>query len=1022
MVQTANTVFRDFVTDNIPASGTWKPYKPDIRELLTYLENGVAGAAAGAVIFASKAAMDADLAYAADVMAWVLGDATAANNGVYQKQGASGSGSWTRLGDLPYGFIPAANAGAGTANAIVATTSIPLPDADGGALIALPIVANNTASPVTVAFNGAAALTIKTVSGNDIAIGGLTTGMIVAGYKSGTTFRLLSDQASAAIQAGAEAAQGYAEDWAIRPEDDPVPVAAGGDGSTTFSALHWAAKAAANAIDAYPATRTALGALDTTQKTVAYLLEEGREGAFKRVNTVEYSGWITADTRQAIIVQSTFDANFAWLRTGFDKMDLRWFGAPADGADSLEDGETVKGDWVTATAYVAGDLVWEASSGSRLGYICLVDHTSGTFATDLASGNWAVGAFTGTDNTAALQAMFALHEATGIPMLVPNGKFRCINPSEVVDSAFITLAGRSYDLEIQGDILIDDGLDAGANYNFFQTDTYDTNEDRSERDLFCIAGKGNFRGTWSHKPAGGSSTGRGHIFRLSGFKRITLTGFGMWDIAGKISRSRTNESVSNHLLHCERIASDSLRWTDTVDATIMGCEVWHADDDAINIHATDSGDELSICERIQIIGNDLYDIEGLICLGMRNGVVSGNTLKLTHGTCIYLGGRVGDEGDNAALNIVCVSNPIFDPLTRSNDGSTLSAASSESGAINVGSVQASWIAGAYNSGSGLIRDPLTAPGMVYYNSDLDTASVPQGGGMEVFGNPTRRTLPSVAKFSDWGFGLMFHSTGWIDPAVADTNFVTNGITLRSDIENFRVVPDVTGFRLGQGVFLHFLSADTYQRSWAFRNGRIAGGVVRDCRHGISHSLVAGTVAEYFVDVTVDGVEFDLDPYQVSPARTSATAGTWNSGATDPEKNAGIRMLNLYGMRVRGCKFMNLYEPIYGDATQSRADYDSNLVLCDPVSHAYDAGNLGVGVPYAAGPGFRHMIVDCLPTSADFGKVKNICRRGGSAVPTTGKYVIGHTFEVNMTGGIGVDRYRRATTGSNHVVATDWLAF
>jgi len=42
----------------------------------------------------------------------------------------------------------------------------------------------------------------------------------------------------------AEAFAGYAEEWAINPEDDPVSVNAGGDDLTTFSALHWAAKAA----------------------------------------------------------------------------------------------------------------------------------------------------------------------------------------------------------------------------------------------------------------------------------------------------------------------------------------------------------------------------------------------------------------------------------------------------------------------------------------------------------------------------------------------------------------------------------------------------------------------------------------------------------------------------------------------------------------------------------------------------------------------------------------------------------
>ncbi|WP_164777821.1 tail fiber domain-containing protein [Sinorhizobium meliloti] len=135
-------------------------------------------------------------------MAWVVGDPTVANNGVYQKNGASGTGSWTRRRDLPYSFIVASDVGAGTLNAIQATTSIP---ASESALILLNIFEANTASPVTVSFNGEAALTVKTNSGNDVSAGGLTAGMIVLGIVSGSTFRLVSDQASASIVAAAEA-------------------------------------------------------------------------------------------------------------------------------------------------------------------------------------------------------------------------------------------------------------------------------------------------------------------------------------------------------------------------------------------------------------------------------------------------------------------------------------------------------------------------------------------------------------------------------------------------------------------------------------------------------------------------------------------------------------------------------------------------------------------------------------------------------------------------------------------------
>jgi len=212
MVQTAETIFRDFETDGVPASGKHQPKKSEIRPWGARLEGLYSAAqAGGGLAYETKADLTADLAHDASQIAWVMEDTTAANNGIYAKVGADGAGSWNRLGDLPYSYIKASNAGAGTANAIVATTSIPIPAADGGALIALPIVADNTGSPVTVSFNGGAALTVKTSSGNDVSVGGLTAGMIVAGYVSGATFRLLTDQASAAVVADAEAAADRAE-------------------------------------------------------------------------------------------------------------------------------------------------------------------------------------------------------------------------------------------------------------------------------------------------------------------------------------------------------------------------------------------------------------------------------------------------------------------------------------------------------------------------------------------------------------------------------------------------------------------------------------------------------------------------------------------------------------------------------------------------------------------------------------------------------------------------------------------
>lgn len=205
MVELAANIWADG-----PSSDPYEPDKAQIRAWGTWLEGIVtAFTSNGGLVYNSKASLDSDLAHDPKSMAWVVGDPSASNNGIYLKIGVSGTGSWLRVADLPYSFIIASDIGAGTANAIQATTSIPV---SGSALIWMNIAETNGPGPVTVQFNGTGPVyTIKTNSGNDPAAGGLPGGMIVLGTLSGTTFRLLNDQVSSAIVAAAEAAQAAAE-------------------------------------------------------------------------------------------------------------------------------------------------------------------------------------------------------------------------------------------------------------------------------------------------------------------------------------------------------------------------------------------------------------------------------------------------------------------------------------------------------------------------------------------------------------------------------------------------------------------------------------------------------------------------------------------------------------------------------------------------------------------------------------------------------------------------------------------
>ncbi len=229
MPLTAAEVFRDFVTDGVPSSGEHDPSKPEIRTLLGGYEQVINSfLASGGKVYVTKVTLDADLNHEAKTMAWVVGDATAASNGVYQKQGAYGTGSWTRIADLPYSFIVANDAGAGTPNSIVATSSLPI---SPSALVLLNIFETNTGSPVIVSFNGAPTLRIRTNSGNDIAPGGLQAGMLVMGRMSGTTFRLVSDQVASAIIAQAEAAAAEAANYAALALNNWVVDTFTGDGT-----------------------------------------------------------------------------------------------------------------------------------------------------------------------------------------------------------------------------------------------------------------------------------------------------------------------------------------------------------------------------------------------------------------------------------------------------------------------------------------------------------------------------------------------------------------------------------------------------------------------------------------------------------------------------------------------------------------------------------------------------------------------------------------------------------------------
>lgn len=208
--------------------------------VLGAIDAAVAGfQAGGGVIFQTKAQADGLLTYDANRMAWVVNDSTPANNGIYQKVGASGSGSWTKVAELPYSYINTQNDGSGAADAVAATSSIPVSATAYAQLISVSFTAENT-GPMTVAINGEAPRDLVLNTGGALPAGYVQNGMsALVTLDSDGAYRLFSYGDASAIQAAAEAALDSITDKYLGEHADDIAATTAAGGSPATGALYW---------------------------------------------------------------------------------------------------------------------------------------------------------------------------------------------------------------------------------------------------------------------------------------------------------------------------------------------------------------------------------------------------------------------------------------------------------------------------------------------------------------------------------------------------------------------------------------------------------------------------------------------------------------------------------------------------------------------------------------------------------------------------------------------------------------
>lgn len=690
--------------------------------------------------------------------------------------------------------------------------------------------------------------------------------------------------------------------------------------------------------------------------------------------TRDDSDTTTADNGGTVLVDAS---GRRWKRIFDGRVNVQWFGAVADGADS----------------------------GS---------------------------AYTGTDNTSAFQTALNYCGLNDKPLYIPFGKYRFAALTVNDTSSLLLNYDRHVIVSDGAELLMDE--DAPNSYSvidFIRTPSLDTSTALDDRDLLSITGV-TFRGRWTH-----SKTYSGvNVLTVQNFKRIELHNVKVYDLRAKFSRSRYIGSVNITDFTGERIASDCLRFIDSPNVTINGFTLREIDDDCIALHQSSTA-IADVRQSISITNGVIEKCEGILVLGARNTTVSGVTMRLCYGTQIYVGGKVSTEGDTSPFAVNISNVNVVDPLNRADGGSngippTALLTSLEAAIVVAGiepSAATSTVRPEFYTGGAFVvpYDNDSASDPIFYNTTAASKSINGAFNVSVTGFNVIRTLPSVAAYADWGFGNAFSRYGYFNPAVADANFATHGVMLVGAMKGATVsAGNVFGFPNGAAVYLKSSAALAADRDREFENVIISNVNGRHVKYGVTHSLTAAA-AEVTWDVSVMGCDFDCDPYCESSARTSPIDGSWQDAIAVGSRPVGVYFRMSQGWKIHGNTFANCYDPVLSNGNfEEKADLADNIVKCQPSAVGFSTSNKGVGLLPGGGHGMRHMIFDCDPTSATYMEFLNACVTEASSVPTTGTYVTGHfvrkrnpsTASSKTTLG-----WIRTSVGSTHTEATtttaDW---
>ncbi len=466
---------------------------------------------------------------------------------------------------------------------------------------------------------------------------------------------------------------------------------------------------------------------------------------------------------------------------------------------------------------------------------------------------------------------------------------------------------------------------------------------------------------------------------------------------------RTCNRVKVHNCTIVESAIDGISLYSCAQIDVQHNLIYHCGDDGISFgtEVGVTGPELLVADIVS--NNNLIDCQGIRASSVRRCVIANNILRDVHGHGIMVSLYPGASPQHSVVVQGNVVNNVINPFLVDGVSQDSSFYITVQAFAQTGSGSA--LPGLPASGTGVFVD-------LYDNLDNNSiaGTVPQSGDhwLVITGNICTRTTVPGTVYSDKGIGEMFRSGGYMDPTLT-SQIATggSGISFASSIRDVLVANNVIN---GMNSMIGFFGSSTD----VLNNVLVRGNVFTDWG-SVYSPFAAVTVIGGIVhaNITFDGNLFDGDPYHAHSGRNAD--GSWDNGTAFPV----FYSTTAKGLDIRNNTFRNVYQ--VRDLSNIPHELN-NRIDCQPAAAGWNASNKGVGFIDEDCERAYHVIMDCTPSSATYGQVLNFPLRDAQSIPTTGIYVKGR-FVRNMqpaiAGGKVLLGWVRLTTGSGHVLDTDW---